>query len=196
VYVSDEQDGNETVVDVQSNQRLGAISLGGEAGNTQYDPVSHRIYVAVQTRNQVVVIDPTNDQVVERHDTPGCDHPHGLLIDSDQQRAFVACQGNDKLIVLDTTTMHVISTQDVGKSPHVLAIDPGLHLVYVAAEDGPLAVFRDDDTGVTRVAFDSVGPNAHVVAVDQDTHKVFMPLANLNGQPVLREVAIDLPSSN
>jgi len=35
-YVPDEQDGNETIIDVQSNQRLGAIALGGEAGNTQY----------------------------------------------------------------------------------------------------------------------------------------------------------------
>jgi DNA-binding beta-propeller fold protein YncE len=104
IYVSDEQDGNETVIDAQSNQRLGTIALGGEAGNTQYDPISHRILVAVQTRNQVVTIDPTADQVVERHDTPGCDHPHGLLIDADQQRAFVACQGNNKLIVLDMSS--------------------------------------------------------------------------------------------
>jgi len=196
VYVSDEQNGNETVIDVQSNQRLGAIAVGGEAGNTQYDPASRQILVAVQTRNQVVTIDPITDQVVERHDTPGCDHPHGLLIDADQRRAFVACQGNDKLIVLDMTTFQVISTQDVGKSPDVLASDPTLHLVYVAAENGPLAVFRNDDTGVTRIAFQSAGPNAHVVAVDPVTHRVYLPLANLDGHPILREVAVDLPASN
>ena len=193
VYVSDEQDGNETVVDAQSNQRLGAISVGGEAGNTQYDSASHRIYVAVQTRNQLVAIDPTTDQVVERHDTPGCDHPHGLLIDSELQRAFVACQGSDKLVVLDMTNWQVVSTQDVGRGPDVLAIDPGLHLVYVAAENGPLAVFRNDTSGVARIAFQSVGPNGHVVAVDPVTHSIYMPLANVNGQPVLRELAIDLP---
>jgi DNA-binding beta-propeller fold protein YncE len=196
VYVSDEQDGNETVIDVQSSQRLGAIPVGGEAGNTQYDPVSHRTYVAVQTKNQLVAIDPATDQIVERHDTPGCDQPHGLLIDPDQRRAFVACQGNDKLIGLDMSSMQVVATNDVGQSPDVLALDPGLHLVYVAAENGPLAVFRDDDTGVTRIALQSAGPNAHVVAVDPDTHSLYMPLASVNGQPVLRELAIDLPTSN
>jgi len=195
IYVSDEQDGNETVIDVQSNQRLGAIAIGGEAGNTQYDPISHRIYVAVQTKNQVASIDPTTDQVVERHDTPGCEHPHGLLIDPEQRRAFVACQGNDKLVVLDMTTWNVISTQDVGKSPDVLASDPELHLVYVAAENGPLAVFRNDETGVSRIAFQMAGPNAHVVAVDPNTHSVYMPIANLNGQPVLRELAVELPAN-
>ena len=193
VYVSDEQGGNETVVDVQSNQRLGAISVGGEAGNTQYDPVSHHIYVAVQTKNQVVAIDPTTDQVIERYDTPGCDHPHGLLIDPDQQRAFVACQGNNKLIVMDMPSMQVSATQDVGRSPDVLARDAGLHVVYVGSEGGPLAAFRDDESGVSRIAFQDVGPNAHVVAVAPDTHTVYVPLANLNGQPVLRELAIDLP---
>ena len=124
VYVSDEQGGNETIVDVQSNQRLGAISVGGEAGNTQYDPVSHHIYVAVQTKNQVVAIDPTTDQVIERYDTPGCDHPHGLLIDPDQQRAFVACQGNNKLIVMDMPSMQVSSTHDVGRGPSGRRVSP------------------------------------------------------------------------
>jgi len=195
VYVSDEQDGNETVIDVQTNQRLGAISVGGEAGNTQYDPSSHRMFVAVQTKNQIVAIDPSIDQVVERHDTPGCDHPHGLLIDSDQRRAFAACQGNDKLVVLDMTTWEVMSTQDVGSHPDVLAYDSVLHVVYVAAENGPLAVFRNDETGVTRIAFQSAGPNAHIVAVDPDTHSIYMPLANVNGQPVLRELTLDIPST-
>jgi DNA-binding beta-propeller fold protein YncE len=196
VYVSDEQGGNETVIDVTSNERVGAIALGGEAGNTQYDPVSHHIYVAVQTRNQVVAIDPTTDQVIERDDTPGCDQPHGLLIDPETQRAFVACQGNDKLIVMDMPSMQVSSVQDVGQNPDVLALDPGLHLVYVAAESGPLAVFRQDAAGVTRVALASAGPNAHAVAVAPDTHSAYLPLASLNGHPVLREVTVDLPGGD
>jgi DNA-binding beta-propeller fold protein YncE len=89
----------------------------------------------------------------------------------------------------------VISTQDVGQSPDVLAIDPALHLVYVAAENGPLAVFRNSETGVTRIAFQSAGPHAHVVAVDPNTHSIYMPIANLDGQPVLRELTVDLPST-
>ena len=70
VYVSDEKDGNETIIDAKTNAARGAIAVGGEAGNTQYDPVSHHIFVAVQTKNQVVEIDPTTDQIVQRFDTP------------------------------------------------------------------------------------------------------------------------------
>jgi hypothetical protein len=58
LYVSDESGGVDTVIDTTTNEKLRAIPLGGEAGNTQYDPTSHLIYVAVQTRNQLVAIDP------------------------------------------------------------------------------------------------------------------------------------------
>jgi DNA-binding beta-propeller fold protein YncE len=193
IYVSDERNGNETIIDAKSNAALGSVAVGGEAGNTQYDPVSHHIFVAVQTKNQVVEIDPSIDQVVQRYDTPGCEHPHGLLIDSDQHRAFVACQGNNKLVVMDMPSMKVTGTQEVGSGPDVLALDPALQLVYVAAENGPLAIFRSNSRGVQRIAFESAGPNAHSVAVAPDSHHIFLPLANVNGRPVLREVAVDVP---
>ena len=193
VYVSDEKDGNEAVVDAQTNAARTSIALGGEAGNTQYDPISRHIFVAVQTKNQVAEIDPSTDQVVQRFDTPGCDHPHGLLIDSEQKRAFAACQGNNKLVAMDMPGMKILSTFDVGGSPDVLALDAARRLVYVAAENGPLAVFRSDSSGVQRAAFESVGPNAHSVVVDPESHHIFLPLANVNGHPVLREMSVDLP---
>ena len=101
LYVSDETGGTDTVIDTRSNQVVAPIPLGGEVGNTQYDAVSHQILAAVQTRNQVVSIDPQSDQVTGRYDTPGCDHPHGLLISPDRRLAFVGCEGNARLVVLD-----------------------------------------------------------------------------------------------
>src|SRR5215471_13356046 len=77
LYVSDESGGTDTVIDTASNQVVATIPLGGEVGNTQFDATAHRIIAAVQTRNQVVTIDPQTDQVTGRYDTPGCDHPHG-----------------------------------------------------------------------------------------------------------------------
>jgi DNA-binding beta-propeller fold protein YncE len=193
VYVSDEKDGNETVIDAQSNAVRGTIALGGEAGNTQYDPTSKHIFVAVQTKNQLAEIDPSTDQVVQRYDTPGCEHPHGLLIDADQHRALVACQGNSKAVSMDMPSMKVSATFEVGKDPDVLAMDAERRLIYVAAENGPLAIFKSDGNGVQRVGFESVGPAAHSVAVAPASHHIFLPLANVNGQPVLREMAVDLP---
>jgi hypothetical protein len=41
-----------------------------------------------------------------------------------------------------------------------------------------------------------VGPNAHVVAVDQDTGHIYVPIANLGGVPVLREIMVASTAAN
>ena len=190
LYVSDESGGTDTVIDTASNQVVATIPLGGEVGNTQFDPGSHQVIAAVQTRNQVVTIDPQTDQVSGRYDTPGCDHPHGVQISPDRRLAFVACEGNAKLVVMDLQSMTVTETYDVGSVPDVLAFDGPRRVLYVAAEDGPMTAFSETETGLKPLAQRDIGPNAHSITVDPDTGHIYVPIANLGGQPVLREASV------
>jgi YVTN family beta-propeller protein len=186
LYVSDEHGGTETVIDVRTNSRVATIPLGGDVGNTQFDPVTKHIFVNVQTRKQLVEIDPAKDQVIARIDLPGAESNHGLLIEPQQRRAFIACEENHKLLVLDLETRKVKSSFDVGEDPDVLAYDPALKSLYVAAESGIASVFESQPSRVSKAGEGMVGPNAHVVAVDPATHKVYFPLKNVGGQTVLR----------
>jgi DNA-binding beta-propeller fold protein YncE len=147
--------------------------------------------VAVGSRNQLVAIDPTGDTVVGTADLPGCQGGHGLAIDSDARRAFVACEGNAKFLALDLQSMQVVFTGDVGKTPDVLDLDRTLQRVYVAAESGPLTVFDYSSGGVRQLLQADAGPNAHSVAVDPTTHHIYLPLQNVNGHPVLREMVVE-----
>lgn len=186
LYVSDEHGDSDTVIDVRTNTRVTTIPLGGDVGNTQYDPVSKHIFANVQTRKQLIEIDPTTDKVIARIDLPGADSNHGLLIEPEQRRAFIACENNHKLLVLDLETRRVTASFDVGEDPDVLAYDPGPGYVYVAAESGVVSVFRTRSDQVSRVGEMLLGPNAHVVAVDPETHKSYFPLKNVGGQTILR----------
>lgn len=186
LYVSDEHGGTDTVIDVKTNTRVATIALGGEVGNTQYDPVSRHIFSNVQTRNQLLEIDPTADQVIERIDLPGAQGNHGLLIEPRQHRAFIACEGNDKLLVLDLQTKKVTASFGVGADPDVLAFDPGLQHLYLAGEAGIVSIFKAESGSVSKIGETFVGPNAHVVAVDPGTHQAYFPLMNLHGRTVLR----------
>jgi len=186
LYVSDEHGGTDTVIDVETNTRVATIALGGEVGNTQYDPVSKHIFSNVQTRNQLLEIDPTTDKVIQRIDLPGAQGNHGLLIEPGQRRAFIACEGNDKLLVVDLQTTKVTMSFDVGKDPDVLALDPSLHYLYVAGEAGVVSIFNVAAGSVLKIGEGFVGPNAHVVAVDPGTHQAYLPLMNLHGRTVLR----------
>jgi DNA-binding beta-propeller fold protein YncE len=185
VFVSDEHGKTDAVLDAVSNQLLPAIPLGGEAGNTVYDPTARRILVAVHETNELVAIDPVSARIVGRHALPGVHEPHGVVVDATRGLAFVAGQGNATLGVVDLSDFSVLTTVGVGDSPDVLALDAGLGILYVSAESGTVAIFRVE--GKTIVAEGRLEiPHAHTVCVDPKTHLVYFPLENVDGRPVLR----------
>jgi DNA-binding beta-propeller fold protein YncE len=188
LFVSDESGGKDTVIDTRSNQVVARIELGGEAGNTVYDRVSGHIFVAVQTRNDIAEIDPSRNTIIRRHATRGCIRAHGLVIDGANHSAFVGCQVNAQLVRVDLLTNSAVRS-GVGIDPDVLALDEGLHRLYVASESGIVSIFDVRADHFSKLGQSFYAPNAHVVGVDQRTHHVFFPLAGLNGRPVLRIAA-------
>jgi DNA-binding beta-propeller fold protein YncE len=185
VFVSDEAGGTVVVIDARTRARRSTIDLGGEAGNTHYDAVSHCIMVAVQTRNQMVAIDPAVERIVARYDLPGCDQPHGFTIDEQDRLAFVSCEGNAVLLVLDLRTMKIVDRKKIGNDPDVLAWDPAWRRLYVAAESGVLSAWWLDGSALWPIG-EIRAPHAHTVAVDPMTHRVYLPMENVLGKPVLR----------
>jgi DNA-binding beta-propeller fold protein YncE len=185
VFVSDESGDADVVIDAKTLAKRATIALGGEAGNTHYDSISHCILVAVQTKNQMVAIDPISEKIVQRYELPGSDHPHGFIIDELDRLAFISCEGNAALIVLDLRTMKPVQQLKVPDDPDVLAWDPGWRRLYVAAESGAVSAFWLD--GSTLKPLGEVrAPHAHTVSVDPRTHLIYVPLENVGGHPVLR----------
>ncbi|TMI80245.1 MAG: YncE family protein [Bacillati bacterium ANGP1] len=159
LFVSDEAGGTDTVIDVRANRVVQEIAL--------------------------VEIDPATAGIVARHSLPGCRHAHGLLIDARRRLAFIACDGNATLLVFDLQVGRVIGTQSVGPDPDVLALDAGMHWLYVAAESGIVTVFAEGADSLQKLGEIRAG-YAHVVVVDSTDHRVYLPLQNVGGHPVLR----------
>lgn len=185
VMVSNQFGNSDTVIDVAKNQAIATVDLGGEVGNTQYDAGAKQFLAAVQTRNQLVAISPKTHQVTGRSDVPGCDHPHGLLLDSDHRLAYVACEHNATLAVVNLSNMKVLGTQSVGNDPDVLALDPKLQRLYVASESGTVSIFSTKANTLTKLE-DVFAPSAHTIAVNSQTHDIYLPLENIGNRPVLR----------
>ena len=186
VFVSDEAGGVETVIDTKRNERVNTIEMGGEVGNTQYDPVSHLIYACVQTRNELVEINPETDKIQARYHLSKGKHPHGFYIDDQNGKAYIACEGDNKLLVFDMKNHSVENVFAVASGPDVLAFDRGLQLLYVACESGAVSLFRYSNGKLEKVENVNVGPNSHSVSVDSETHRAYFPLKNVNGSPILR----------
>ncbi len=185
VFVSDESGRADVVIDAVTHAKRSTIDLGGEAGNTHYDSVSHCILVAVQTRNELVAIDPVAERIVARYRLPGFDHPHGFILDEPGRLAFVTNEGNGTMQVVDLRTMRELATHRVGDDPDVLAWDPDWRRLYVATESGVVSSFWLDRATLRPVG-EYRASSAHSVSVDPRTHRIYVPLVNVGGRPALR----------
>jgi YVTN family beta-propeller protein len=147
------------VIDVQSNRFIAEIPLGldhwGDAlGHPQFDPVSHRLYLAVQPQAQpttpsptkvvlpaahFLTIDPVSLQVLNRvtiSNTHACSDAHGLVLDTGQQVAFLACVATHTLMLIDLGSMHLFGPWSVVLKPDILRLDESLHRLYIPGVKG------------------------------------------------------------
>ena len=193
VAVSDQQDGALSIIAESGSGARKQVKLGTETGNVVYDRVRGWFWITVVTAShpdKLVGVDAVTAKITTTIDVPGCDGAHGLRLHPDGQSALIACEGNDLLARVELGGAHDVVSAKTGSAPDVLAIDPGLGWLYVAAESGDLTVFDLRKPGVVLIGHDHPGDHTHSVAVDPVTHRVFFPLMKgRNGAPVLRIMA-------
>ncbi len=194
VGVSAQGDGALTILADEGRGARVDVPLGRETGNVVYDSPRSVFWIAVVAasgRGELVSVDPVTAKKTREIPLPGCDGAHGVRLAPRGESAFVACEGNDTLarVPLDGSAgaAPTLVLAGTGAGPDVMAIDPGIGWLYVAAESGDLAIFDIDKPGLTLVGHEHPGAASHSVAVDPATHRAFFPLAvGPNGRPVLR----------
>ncbi len=188
--VSDQHDGATSLIPDMGQGPRTAVPLGKETGNVIYDATRGVFWAAVvnpSPPDQLVQIDPIGKKATTRIDLPGCSGAHGVRLHPDGKTAFVACEDNNVLVRVDLGAARVLASAPTGADPDVMAVDPGLGWLYVAAESGDLVVFDIGKPGLLTIDQEHPGDHAHSVAVDPVTHRVFFPLmSGPNGKPVMR----------
>jgi YVTN family beta-propeller protein len=186
VLVSNKDAGSETLVEGRSGRMVRTVKLGHEVGNVAYDPTSRLAYVAVRPPDQIVAFDPTSGATTDRIRLTNCRGAHGLYLQLQTQQAFVACENNAKVVMVDLQKHRQIAEASVGDNPDVLAYDPGLGRLYVAAESGVVTAFSTISTHLHKLGQAHLADKAHSVAVDPTTHLAFFPLERDPNKPGLR----------
>ena len=191
VGVSDQGDGAVSLIAGAGTGARRQIRLGRETGNVVFDSARDVFWVTVEPASppdQLVSVDPVAATIVTRIALPGCTGAHGLRLAPDLETALIACEDNAKLVRVSIDQgSHALALADTGSNPDVLAIDPGLGWLYVAAESGDLRVFDLSRPGLIQIDAEHPGEASHSIAVDPVTHHVFLPLQQgPAGKPVLR----------
>jgi DNA-binding beta-propeller fold protein YncE len=173
---------NITAVDAVKNEVVGTIPLDAKPEFAVSD-ASGQIYVNLEDKNSIAVIDPRTLAVVKTWPLQGCEEPSGLAIDRAHHRLFSVCS-NEVMDVVDSGSGRVVATLPIGKNVDGAAFDATAQLAFASAGEGKLTIVKEqtpDNYSVVQTVSTRTG--ARTLAVDESTHSVYLPTASLGPPP-------------
>jgi DNA-binding beta-propeller fold protein YncE len=175
-----------TLIDVAHAKTEGTIALPGRP-ETAVSDGKGRVYINLEDKAQIAVVDMTARAVVHTWDLAGCTEPTGLAVDLDHARLFSGCH-NGVLAVADATSGREIQMLPIGAGVDAVGFDPQLHIVFTSNGEGSVSVIQQDDADHYRNR-ETVPtlPGAKTMALDPERHLVYT-VANQSGHFVLLEI--------
>jgi DNA-binding beta-propeller fold protein YncE len=169
--------GEATVIDPKSAKVFATVPVGGSLEFAVSDGRG-RLYVNVEDRNEVAVIDTRTRKVVSRFPLQGCDGPTGIAYDPASREILSACGGNAVAIV-SAPDGRAIAKLPIGKGADGAVFDEKRGVALVpGGRDGNLTIIKlgmqPAVVGQVRTAV-----SARTIALDPSTGRAYLPSATL-----------------
>ena len=177
VWVMDPGSGEATVIDPTSAKVLATVPVGGSLEFATSDGHG-RLYVNVEDKNEVAVIDTRARKVTARFLLQGCDGPTGIAYDPASREILSACGGNAVAIV-SALDGRQIARLPIGKGADGAAFDARRGVALVpGGRDGNLTIIKlgAHPAVVGQVA---TAVSARTIALDPSTGRAYLPSATL-----------------
>src|SRR5437588_598327 len=116
----------------------GSSGLDGEPGCAGAHGKG-RIYVNLEDKSSVAVIDPRTLSVISVWPISGCQEPSGLALDAAGGHLFPVC-ANKVMTVMDAASGKVLGSAPIGGGVDAAAFDPGSRLAFASCGEGVLTV--------------------------------------------------------
>ena len=176
VWIMDPGSGEVTVVDPATAAVVATVPVGGSLELGTADGRG-RIYVNVEDRNEVVVLDTRTHKLVSRFPLEGCDGPTGIALDPATGEIVSACSNG--VAVVSTTTGRQVARLAIGKGADGAAYDEVRHAVLIpAGRDGNVTIIRPGRNPTVVEQIPSA-VSARTIAVDASTGRAYLPSATL-----------------
>jgi DNA-binding beta-propeller fold protein YncE len=177
VAVMDNKDGGVTLIDVEKKASAGTVEVPGALEFAVADGEG-KIFVNVEDKNDLAVLDVANRKVVARRPLPGCDEPSGLALDPESHVLVSAC-GNGKAIATSATDGKVLATLAIGSHPDAVIFDArNKRFLVPCGGNGVLTVITEEGPSLKVTASIPTAVGARLGAVDEKTGKVYLPTAD------------------
>lgn len=176
VWVMTPGDGNITVIDPVSAKVVATVTVGGSLELGAADG-NGKLYVNVEDKNDVAVIDTRARKLIRREALPGCDGPTGIVYDPATRETLSAC-ANGVAVVLSASGKPIASLT-IGKRPDGAAFDERRRLALVpSGADGNLSIIELAPKPRV-VATVTTAKSARTIALDPSNGRAYLPATDL-----------------
>ena len=172
---------NVTAVDAKTDAVIGTIPLDAKPEFAVADG-NGRIYVNLEDKNSLAVIDPQKLSVTSVWPISGCEEPSGLALDAVGQHLISVCS-NKVMALIDAASGHVLGTAPIGAGVDAAAFDPGSRLAFASCGEGTLTVVSQGASGALRAQSVPTRRGARTMALDVRTHRIYLVTADFGAPP-------------
>ena len=166
--------GTAVVVDAKSGDVLGTITLTGGAPEGGASDGKGRIFINIENKNSIDVIDMKTMKVTATWPITVCDGPTGIAYDKKSNRIFAGC-GN-KSVAVDAASGKIVAEIVNGDGVDALGYDSSEKLIYIpAGASGNVTVVHQDAADkYSVVATVPTMKGAKTIAVDENKHRAYV----------------------
>ncbi len=180
---------NASVIDATSDTVIATIELSGKPEAAVTDSRG-AVYVNIEDRNEILVLDMASRSVAKHLPLPGCDEPASLAIDPETRRLFVGCH-NEVMLVVSIESGDTLAALAIGSGVDASAFDARMHLVFTSQKDGTLTIVREASDGRFEVVQNaSTAKEARTMALDPSTHEVYVVSGEFDDLPPVEAGAV------
>jgi DNA-binding beta-propeller fold protein YncE len=143
VYVFSHRAPNATVINAADGSVAGTIDLGGAPEQAVSDGKGH-IYVDIEDKDNIAVIDAKNMTVTTHYDIAGkggtC---AGLALDPKNRILFATCRNPQTMVILGADDGKVITTLPIGQGTDGAVFNPETMEAFSSQGDGTLTIVKE-----------------------------------------------------
>ena len=169
------------------------IELGGSPEFLASDG-SGKVYVNLEDKDVVAVVDLVSRKVVARWPVAPAGHPVGMAIDVAAHRLFIGCRNPQKMIVMDSSTGSVEAALPIGAGVDATRVDRGL--AFASCRDGSLTVIGDKAGRFEVQQSLQTAEGARTMGLNTESNRIFLPTAQVEpsagGRPKMKPDSFEI----
>jgi PQQ-like domain len=171
IYALNHTGKSATAIEAATGKVVATIPLAGVAETGAADPSLGRVFVNIEDKNSIDVIDITTHKVVANWPVAPAESPTGMAIDTATHRLFVG--GGPNMVMIDAKTGKVLANAPICRGTDATQFDASAKMAFSSCSDGHITAVKVDGDKLTVVQTIETTRGARTMAIDPATHRLY-----------------------